>query len=107
MSTHGLTRWLAGRVCGVGAETVELDVADITPADRPVFGSLELPLKTLSSWWQGPGELSTLDVGEFVEIGFYGEDDNISVRPVRHPRLRWLDLARPHEDPDRYLRAAA
>jgi len=102
-----LNRWLAGRVCSVSPDAVELDVADMTPGVRPVYGGLELPLETLASWWRGPGNLSTLEAGEFVEIGFYGDGDDARALAVRHPRLRWPDLARPHEDPDRYLRAAA
>lgn len=102
-----LTRWLAVRVSSVSPDSLELDVADITPGTRPVYGALELPLESLASWWRGPGDLSTLEAGEFIEVGFYGDGDDARVLAVRHPRLRWPDLARPNEDPDRYLRAAA
>lgn len=104
---RGLSRWLAARVSGVSADAVELDVADIAPGVRPVYGGLELPLDALAAWWRGPGELSTLEPGDFVEIGFYGDDDVAEALAFRHPRIRWPDLARPNEDPDRYLRAAA
>ena len=90
-----LTRWLAGRVCIVSEDAVELDVADITPGARPVFGSLELPLETLASWWRGAGDLSTLEAGDFIEVGFYGEDDDVRALAVRHPRVRWPDTAPP------------
>jgi hypothetical protein len=107
LSPHDLTRWVAARVTSVLPDVVELDVADITPGSSPAYGSLELPKETLRSWWRGPGDLSELLVGDFLELGFYGHGDDVEGRAVRHPQLRWLDLARPHEDPDRYLRAAA
>lgn len=101
-----LDRWLASRVTDVSSAVVELDVADITGESRPVFGTLELPRDTLEPWWRGPGELSSLEPGDFIEIGFYGVGDDAQAIAVRHPHLRWPDLARPQEDPDRYLRAA-
>jgi hypothetical protein len=107
VSERGLTRWLAARVSSVSADAVDLDVADITPGTRPVYGGLELPVETLATWWRGPGDLSTLEAGEFLEVGFYGDGDDAQGLALRHPRVRWPDLARPNEDPDRYLRAAA
>lgn len=102
-----LQRWLAGRVTSVTSQAVELDVADITSGERPAYGGLELAWDTLAAWWQGPGDPQTLKPGEFIEIGFYGEGDDAPVVAVRHPPLRWPDLAHPREDPDRYLRSAA
>ena len=102
-----LARWLAVRVARVDGDELEFDVADITPGERPVYGALEIPLKTLATWWRGPGDVSTVQAGEFLEIGFYGTDPEARVLAVRHPPTRWPDLARSNEDPDRYLRAAA
>ncbi|MGO9754153.1 MAG: hypothetical protein ACLP8S_17270 [Solirubrobacteraceae bacterium] len=102
----GLTRWLAAKVASVSSDVVELDVADITPGVGPEYGYVELPLKTLADWWKDSGDPSSLQAGEFLEIGFYG-DDGQHVVAVRHPRLRWEDSTYPNEDdPDRYLRAA-
>jgi hypothetical protein len=98
----GLTRWLAAKVASVSSEAVELDVADITPGVGPDYGYLELPMETLASWWKEPGDPSSLEPGDFLEIGFYGEE----AVALRHPRVRWEDLTLPDEDPDRYLRAA-
>jgi hypothetical protein len=102
-----LTRWLAARVARVDADAVEFDVADITPGDRPVYGALELSLETIAAWWRGPGELSTLQPGEFIEFGFYGPDGRTSTIAVRHAPMRWPDLVRPSLDLDRYLQPAA
>jgi hypothetical protein len=106
LRSTGLTRWLAAKVTGVPSDVVELDVADITPGLSPEYGCLELPLTTLADWWKDSDDPSTLQAGEFLEIGFY-DDDGQHVVAVRHPRLRWEDSTYPSEDdPDRYLRAA-
>jgi hypothetical protein len=102
----GLTRWLAAKVLTVSPDLVELDVADITPGQKPEYGFLELPTETLSGWWKDPAEQSWLGAGDFIEIGFYDEDGR-QVAAVRHPRRRWEDTtASLGDDPDRYLRAA-
>jgi hypothetical protein len=105
LASTGLQRWLAAKVASVTADTVELDVADITPGARPEYGYLELQLKTLAEWWKEPADLSSLQAGEFIEIGFYGRDGEQAVA-LRHPRVRWEDLTLPEDDPDRYLRVA-
>jgi hypothetical protein len=103
----GLKRWLAAKVVGASSDEVELDVADITPGAPPEYGHLDLPLETLRGWWRESADVSTLEPGEFLEIGFYDEDGQ-RVDAVRHPRLRWDDWTYPTEnDPDRYLRAAS
>jgi hypothetical protein len=102
----GLKRWLAAKVLTVSEDTIELDVADITPGDYPEFGFLELPIDTLSGWWREPGDASWLGAGDFIEIGFY-DDDGRDVAAVRHSPRRWADTtASLGDDPDRYLRAA-
>jgi len=102
----GLIRWLAAKVTAVSPDAVELDVADIIPGVKPEYGCLELPLETLANWWKDSGDPSSLEPGDFLEIGFY-DDDGRNVAAVKHPRLRWEDLTYPNEDdPDRYLRAA-
>lgn len=105
LASTGLQRWLAAKVASVTADTVELDVADITSGRRPDYGYLELPLETLAEWWKEGADLSTLEAGQFIEIGFYGRDGE-NVVALRHPRVRWEDLTLPEDDPDRYLRAA-
>ncbi len=105
LAKTGLHRWLAAKVATITADAVELDVADITPGARPEYGYLELPLETLDEWWKESADLSSLEAGEFIEIGFYGRDGEQAVA-LRHPRVRWEDLTLPDEDPDRYLRAA-
>lgn len=102
----GLTRWLAAKVIAVSEDTVELDVADITPGHRPEYGYLELPTETLSGWWREPVDATWLGAGDFIEIGFYDETGR-QVVAVRHPPRRWADTtASGGDDPDRYLRAA-
>jgi len=102
-----LTRWLAGRVSEVDGDVIEVDVADIVPRKEPIYGRLELPMDSLVRWWRGPGDARELQPGTFIEIGFYGAGDEPLGVAVGHPRLRWPDLTRPQEDPDRYLRTAA
>ncbi len=98
LKNTGLTRWLAAKVASVSPDTVELDVADITPGAGPEYGYLELPLDTLAKWWKESDNPSSLEPGEFLEIGFYAKDGEHAVA-VRHPRLRWEDLTLPDEDP--------
>jgi tetratricopeptide (TPR) repeat protein len=102
-----LARWMPGRIDAVDNGTVQLHVAQ-PPAEHesePVYGSVKLEASDFDRWTRDE-RVSGLAAGRFVELAWYGADEEPIIRV--HKEAEWHDPDLPplFPDPARYLRAS-
>ncbi|HMJ02808.1 MAG TPA: hypothetical protein VK506_07695 [Conexibacter sp.] len=94
-----LRRWLAGRIEHLDEHEVEMRVREVEvgAATPPPSASLRIPAERfdeLSRDWSA----AELEVGRFVEIGLYSNEDDghVTLRQIRvHPHREWRDETLP------------
>jgi tetratricopeptide (TPR) repeat protein len=100
-----LSRWLAAEVDSAGNECVELHVADVVVGEqtRPDSGNTRVARSDLRGWWDSIGSPDDLAPGDFLEIGFYGDEPDVETIVVKVPTETDWDEGAFDLHPDRYL----
>lgn len=103
-----LVRWMPARVDAVADGVVHLIAAVPPTAEDDVvqYGSVAIPADDFDLWSVDEPAVALSD-GRFVELAWYGEEENPAIRV--HRDARWMDPNMPplFPDPARYLRAAS
>ncbi len=102
-----LARWMPGRIDGVDDGVVRAQVAQPPGEDdpHPVFGFLSLEATDFDRWTRDE-RVADLTAGRFIELGWYGDEDEPIIRVHGNEGWRDRDLPPLFPDPARYLRSA-
>ena len=103
MNGKKLVDWYAGYVENLESETVEIIAGEVNPQvqEEPDIESLEFEKHVFLSWLDS-GE--SLQSGDFIELGVYGEEEAIYRVKIHSRRLAALErVPNIFPDPDRYL----
>ncbi len=101
---RSLRIWIAGRIADIDDETVYLAAAIVDGRRRPLTGTTTLERDEFARLTADTERLSSLRVGQFVEVGYYGpaDDDIIVIRIL--PEEPWVAGLTTPLDPDRFIR---
>ena len=97
--------WLAAGVEAASSSGLDLQVAVIKVGREPRFGTTRMSWETVEERAQDLSRLASLDVGDFLEIGYYGLGAELSNDPVVRilPRRDWMSGIETPLDPMRYI----
>lgn len=97
--------WLAAGLEATSSSGLDLQVAVIKVGREPRFGTTTMSWETVQERAQDLRRLESLDVGDFLEIGYYGLGAELSNDPVVRilPRRDWASGIETPLDPMRYI----
>ena len=97
--------WLAATVEATSSLGLDLHVAIIKVGQRPRFGTTTMDWETVLARAEDLTRSKGLDVGDFLEIGYYGPGAELSNDPVIRilPRRDWVLGIETPLDPTRYI----
>ena len=101
-----LVRWMPGRIDAIDDGVVRIQAAQPPKkkGEQPVFGLLHVDAEDFDRWTRDE-RVSELRAGRFIELAWYGEDEEPIIRV--HPDVTCFDPDLPplFPDPARYLRS--
>ncbi|NOY25181.1 MAG: tetratricopeptide repeat protein [Oligoflexia bacterium] len=102
-----LTRWMPARVDELSEHEVHLLAAHPPEIeqDEPTYGSIDIPAGDFDRWSRDD-RVGALSAGRFVELAWYGDQEEPVIRVHRDGGWEDPDLPPLFPDPARYLRAA-
>ena len=97
--------WLAAAVEALSTGGLDLHVAIVKEGQQPRFGTTTMDWETVRARAEDLTRLSKLDVGDFLEIGYYGPGAELSNDPVIRvlQRRDWESGIETPLDPTRYI----
>ena len=97
--------WLAAAVEAVSTNGLDLHIAVIEVGQRPRFGTTTMSWDTLQARVEDSTRAEKLDIGDFLEVGYYGRGAELSNDPVVRilPRRDWSSGIETPLDPMRYI----
>ena len=100
-----LQLWLAATVEATSSRGLDLHVAVIKVGQLPRFGTTTISWETVQARAEDSVRAENLDVGDFLEIGYFGRGDELSNDPVIRvlPRRDWVAGIETPLDPARYI----
>lgn len=106
-ATGELARWMPGRIDAIDEDTVHIQVAQppATAEAEPVYGFVTIDAPEFDRWTRDE-RVRDLAAGRFVELAWYGDDEEPIIRVHRGVDWHDPDLPALFPDPARYLRAA-
>lgn len=105
--TGELTRWMPGRIDAIDAGRVHLQIArpPTTGHAEPTYGFVKIEASDFDRWTRDE-RVADLAAGRFVELAWYGGDEEPIIRVHRDVDWRDPDLPPLFPDPARYLKVA-
>ena len=100
-----LQTWLAATVEATSSRGLDLHVAIIKVGQEPRLGTATLSWETVQARAEDSTRSEKLDVGDFLEIGYYGRGAELSDDPAIRilPRRDWVSGIETPLDPMRYI----
>ena len=97
--------WLAAAVEAISSRGLDLHVAVIKVGQQPRFGTTTMSWETIQARAEDSTRSERLDVGDFLEIGYYGRGAELSNDPVVRilQRRDWVSGIETPLDPMRYI----
>ena len=100
-----LQTWLAATVEATSSRGLDLHVAIIKVGQEPRLGTTTMSWETIQARAEDSTRSERLDVGDFLEVGYYGRGAELSNDPVIRilPRRDWVSGIETPLDPMRYI----
>lgn len=100
--------WIAAAVEATSSTGLDLHVGVIKEGRQPRYGTTTMSWETVQARTEDSTRSETLDVGDFLEIGYYGRGAELSNDPVVRilPRRDWVSGIETPLDPMRYIARA-
>jgi tetratricopeptide (TPR) repeat protein len=99
-----LVYWIAGGVEGTDADGIHLAVAVVRGVAPPIRGTMTIAEPDLARFVTDSERAARLAVGDFIEVGYYGEDPESDPVVRVLPNKPWETGLQTELDPRRYIR---
>ncbi|MEQ1736954.1 MAG: hypothetical protein ABL886_11205 [Rhodoglobus sp.] len=103
-----LQQWMAGTLEGISESGWTLYTAVVRDGFRPRVGTATLSWEQVNDLCADRSRLSSVTVGDFVELGFYGQGNELHSDPILRilPHRPWGEGIETALDSDRYIKRA-